>query len=177
MTRRHGTLIASMLLSVLLLGAAAAVASGREEAAADSGPSGSSADSVPDLEISLRQGSLFEAATPPAVRRNQSFPGERPALQRAHPEAPPVTPHGVSDFLPITREQNLCTDCHLVEEKGEGLPTPIPKSHFVDPSAPGTVQEEIVGARWLCTSCHVAQTDNPPLVGNRVTGVGVSSPD
>jgi cytochrome c-type protein NapB len=127
---------------------------------------------VPDLEISLRKESVFEAVTPPAVRRNESFPGERPALLRAHPEAPPVTPHGIADFLPITREQNLCTDCHLIEDREEGLPTPIPESHFVDDrNAPNTVREEIVGSRWLCTSCHVPQTDNPPLVENRVTGV------
>lgn len=127
---------------------------------------------VSDLELGLQKGSVFEAPVPPIVRRNQSFPGERPALLRAHPEAPPVTPHGTADFLPITRDQNVCTDCHLIDEKVEGGPTPIPESHFVDlRGAPGEVRDEVAGSRWVCTACHVAQTDNPPLVGNRVTGV------
>ncbi len=130
------------------------------------------ATSVSDLELGLRKGSLFEVPVPPVVQRNQSFPGERPALLRAHPEAPPVTPHGTADFLPITREQNVCTDCHLTDEKVEGGPTPIPESHFVDlRDAPDEVRDEIAGSRWVCTACHVAQTANPPLVGNRVTGV------
>lgn len=26
--------------------------------------------------------------------------------------------------------------------------------------------EEVVGARWVCTSCHLAKTDTEPLVAN-----------
>jgi len=30
--------------------------------------------------------------------------------------------------------------------------------------APDIIGEEPVGARWVCTSCHLAQTDAEPLV-------------
>ena len=32
--------------------------------------------------------------------------------------------------------------------------------------APDIIGEESVGARWVCTSCHLAQTDAEPLVAN-----------
>lgn len=149
---------------------------GAMEAAATAPEDAEAAPPVSDLDLGLQKGSVFDAPVPPVVRWNQSFPGERPGLLRAHPEAPPVTPHGTADFLPITRDQNVCTDCHLIDEKVEGGPTPIPESHFVDlRDAPGEVRDEIAGSRWVCTACHVAQTDNPPLVGNRVTGVEVDA--
>jgi len=125
------------------------------------------AGAVADTEIGLVEGSVFEAPAPPPVQINDSDPGDRPALFRPHPEAPPPIPHGIADFLPITRADNACVDCHWLEEKEEGLPTPIPGSHFIDyRNAPGTVRETIAGARWVCVSCHVPQTDNPLLVGN-----------
>ena len=181
-----GLLAALSIFGLLAVGPAPAQAAddSLEKASAREGPAEAAATApedaepapppVSDLELGLQEGSVFEAPVPPIVRRNQSFPGERPALLRAHPEAPPVTPHGTADFLPITRDQNVCTDCHLIDEKAEGGPTPIPESHFVDlRDAPGEVRDEIVGSRWVCTACHVAQTDNPPLVGNRVTGVEI----
>jgi nitrate reductase cytochrome c-type subunit len=42
-----------------------------------------------------------------------------------------------------------------------------PSSHQVDRRrSPEVIGEETVGARWVCTSCHVAQTDTKPLVAN-----------
>lgn len=151
-----------------------------DEAAADEDPERAPRDAEPDvpvsdIDIGLVRASVFDDPTPPAVRYNESFPGERPSLGRMQPEGPPPVPHGVADFLPITREDNMCTACHLpaaeMDEPGEGDPTPIPESHYVDlREAPQTVRDELAGARWVCTACHVAQTDNPPLVDNRMTG-------
>jgi len=56
-----------------------------------------------------------------------------------------------------------------VQEKLEGEATPIPRSHFTDRWNASEVDgEQVVGARWVCTSCHVAQTGAQPLVGNRL---------
>jgi len=102
------------------------------------------------------------------VVENTSDPGELPLPGRAHAEMPPVVPHGIADFLPITRSDNACVDCHAVAEKEPGEPTPIPPSHFVDfrraPDRPG---EKLAGARWVCVACHVARTGAKPLVANR----------
>lgn len=174
--RRHATVpfalqaFAPSLVALAALGALVALAAGPRHLSAEEGapPDAPPATrAVPDTEIGLVEGSVFEAPAPPPVRGNDSDPGDRPALLRPHPEAPPPIPHGIGDFLPITRGENACVDCHWLDEKEEGLPTPIPGSHFIDSrNAPDTVRETIAGARWVCVSCHVPQTDNPPLVGN-----------
>ncbi len=105
---------------------------------------------------------------PPAVKANDSAPGELPLLPRAYTLAPPRIPHAVADLLPITQKQNACLDCHAVKEKTKGEPTPIPPSHYIDyRSAPDRVGSLVAGARHVCVSCHVARTDAPDLVDNR----------
>jgi cytochrome c-type protein NapB len=123
---------------------------------------------VPDTSLGLAKSSVFDTPTPPAVKANDSNPGELPVLPRPYVIAPPRIPHAVGDFLPITQKQNACLDCHAVKEKKTGEPTPIPASHYTDfRNAPGRLGGEVVGARYVCVSCHVAKTDAPDLVGNR----------
>ncbi len=123
---------------------------------------------IADTSLGLVKGSVFDVPTPPAVKDDDSAPGERPAMPRPYATAPPRIPHGVSDFLPITLKQNACVDCHAVKEKKPGEPTPIPPSHYTDyRNVPGTAGSQVVGARWVCISCHAATTDAPALVENR----------
>ena len=123
---------------------------------------------TPDREIGLSKTSVFEVFSPDLVVGNQSSPGDRPLIPRVNPAAPPVVPHGVADWLPITLESNMCVDCHQVEGKEEGEPTPIPASHFTDlRREPGRVGEELVGARYLCISCHISLTESAVLVENQ----------
>ena len=128
---------------------------------------------VPDSDIGLRKGSAFETLTPAAVPANEIAPGEVPPPQRPNEEAPPVIPHGIGDFLPITADSNMCIDCHSVEVKEEGEPTPIPASHYVDlRNTPDARRSEVAGARYLCLTCHVEQTATKPLVGNSAAAPG-----
>lgn len=130
--------------------------------------SSSQETAIPDDRIGLVDADIRDTPTPQAFEENTTEPGEMPARAPVYPGSPPVVPHGIADFLPITREQNLCMDCHKVTEKVDGEPTPIPPSHYVDlRNAPDITQDEVVGARFKCTACHVPQTDAPPLVGNR----------
>jgi len=123
---------------------------------------------VPDAALGLARGSVFDVLSPPAVKMESSVPGEKPTLPRSFVDAPPLVPHGIEDFLPITRAANLCVDCHGVKEKVKGQATPLPASHYTDlRNAPGKLGEKPAGARWVCTACHVAQTDAGPLVPNR----------
>jgi nitrate reductase (cytochrome), electron transfer subunit len=120
---------------------------------------------VPERQIGLVRAGPGEVVAPPRVKENDTPPGERPARPRAFPGAPPAIPHGIADFLPITREANACIDCHGVAEKRKGEPTPIPASHYVDTrNAPEKRGEKVAGARWSCTACHVPQHDVAPLV-------------
>jgi cytochrome c-type protein NapB len=128
---------------------------------------GAAPKSIPEVKIGLAEAGPAEVLVPPAVKENESAPGERPVRARPYPGAAPAVPHGIADQLPITKDQNACVDCHAVAEKKKGEPTPIPASHYTDlRNAPEKRQEKVVGARWICTSCHVPQHDVAPLVKN-----------
>lgn len=125
---------------------------------------------IPPESLGLAPGDLSRSPAPPAYAELEAMPGEGSAPAPAYQGAPPVIPHAVEDFLPITREENSCVMCHMVEEKIEGEPTPIPPSHYIDMrNAPVEAGESIAGARYVCTSCHASRTDAEPLVENRFT--------
>jgi len=125
---------------------------------------------TPDTSLGLSKTSVFDVPAPEPVRDPTADPGDTGPLPRAYAKAPPLIPHAIADMLPITRDDNLCMDCHMIEEAGEGEPTPIPKSHYTDlRRAPGVVGETVAGARYNCVACHVAPTGAKPLVGNTFT--------
>ena len=152
---------AILSLAAVLAAGCSSSATTREAFTAPSGP-------IADAELGLSKGSVFDVPTPPAVKANESNPGEGPPLPRPYVIAPPRVPHAVGDFLPITQKQNACLDCHAVKEKKQGDPTPIPPSHYTDyRNAPDRVGGQVAGARYVCVSCHAATTGAPNLVGNR----------
>lgn len=123
---------------------------------------------IKDDSLGLAKGSVFAVPTPPAVQPERSEPGEKPVAPRAFAGAPPVAPHELVDYTPITRKANACLDCHQIPgPKEAGQPTPLPPSHYVDlRRSPGRELKSVAGARWVCTACHVSRTDQPPLVQN-----------
>jgi cytochrome c-type protein NapB len=151
-----------------LAAAALLLAAGLAAAADPATPPPKGKQGTPDTALGLSKGSVFEVATPPVVKEEGSAPGEAPLPRRLGPEIAPVIPHGVADFLPITRDRNTCLDCHGVAgPKRKGEPTPLPASHSADwRHAGGKVQAKPSGARWICTACHTTRTDARPLVGN-----------
>jgi len=154
--------------TTVILSLAAVLAAGCSSSATSREALPSSGGPIADAELGLSKGSVFDVPTPPAVKANDSNPGEGPLLPRFYAIAPPRIPHAVADFLPITQKQNACLDCHAVKEKKQGDPTPIPASHYTDyRNAPDRVGDQVAGARYVCVSCHVVKTDAPNLVGNR----------
>lgn len=134
--------------------------------AAESPPGEAAEQAVADRDLGLSRTSVFDVPAPEPVPVNASDPGDGPVLPRAYPIAPPRVPHAVADYLPISRSENLCVDCHLLAEAEEGDPTPIPASHLTDlRNAPQEIGEDVVGARWVCLSCHAVATGAQPLVG------------
>lgn len=116
---------------------------------------------VSDTRLGLAPGSVFETLTPDPVVPDASDPGTKPVLARWNAVAPPMIPHGIADFLPITTEANACVDCHLVDKKVKGEPTPIPVSHKA--AAKQGEDAKVAGPRWICNSCHVPLTAAKPL--------------
>jgi nitrate reductase cytochrome c-type subunit len=129
---------------------------------------GDTSKEISDKMLGLSKTSVFDTPAPEVTKTNESEPGELPLVKRVSPEEPPLVPHGLGEFLPITFVDNQCADCHgAEEEKIEGEATPIPDSHYTDlRNAPGKVQDTIVGARYNCVSCHVSPGGNDPLTGN-----------
>jgi nitrate reductase cytochrome c-type subunit len=124
-------------------------------------------ESVPDTEVGLSKASVFDSPAPDSTLTNQTDTGDQPVTPREFFDQPPVIPHGIADFIPITFADNQCIDCHGIEEKVQGEPTPIPPSHHVDMrNSPGATGDEVVGARYNCVSCHVSPGGNKPLVEN-----------
>ncbi len=147
---------------------------------------------VTEADLGYRKSGLGEATTPPPVTYNRPAPGAAPRFERSYVNAPPLIPHSIEGFVPITAKNNACLGCHMPNvAKGVGA-TPIPESHFTDfrPSTKLDKKGDIVKdgkvvanatdikiakfkklkklnpARYNCTQCHVPQANVKPLVGN-----------
>jgi len=136
-------------------------------AGAEPVPQSAAAPSIPDSEIGLAPGTVFQQPAQTPIAFNTVDPGESELRPRPNPEFPPVIPHSTEGFSAITRSENPCLDCHGPEAARYSEATALPPSHQVDlRRSPSSQGDEIVGARWVCTSCHVAQTASEPLVEN-----------
>ena len=127
----------------------------------------SAAPPISDSEIGLALGTAFEQPDQTPIAFNTVDPGESELRPRPNPEFPPVIPHSTEGFSSITRSENPCMDCHEPEAARYAEATALPPSHQVDLRRPPDSRGDgVAGARWVCTSCHVDQTDTPPLVEN-----------
>ena len=130
-------------------------------------PQASTAPPIPDSEIGLAPGTAFEQPAQAPIAFNTVDPGDSEVRPRPNPEFPPVIPHSTEGFSTITRSENPCLDCHDPEAARELDAPAVPASHQVDlRRTPDRRDDEVVGARRVCTSCHVARTDTEPLVEN-----------
>lgn len=119
----------------------------------------------------LTPAGVFDTPTPVNFSYSDKFPGSSTVLPRAYPNAPPQIPHSIDGFKPVTAALNACLGCHnnpsMWGKNTKGLPTPIPKSHYTDlRNTPTQTTEQITGARYVCTQCHVPQALLDPLVEN-----------
>ena len=131
----------------------------------------STATAIADTEMGLSKTSVFDTPTPQSFSYSENPPGSGTTLPRAYPGAPPQIPHNIDNFKPITAKVNACLACHhnpsMRGKKITGMPTAIPESHYIDRrNEPGVVGSQIVGARYVCTQCHVPQANVAPLVDN-----------
>ena len=117
---------------------------------------------VGDADIGLSKGSVFDVPTPqPFAADGKGVTG----AARAAYGAPPLVPHAVDDFLPITADKNACVGCHdkpgAKKTKGDG--TPMPALHYV--KAEGKAR--LSGDYYNCGLCHASAANVKDLVGNR----------
>ena len=129
-------------------------------------------DRIVPSETGLSKQSVFEVPSPERFDYQGVMPGSDPVYKRAYPGAPPQIPHNIELMTPVTAAVNYCLSCHgssaELSQPLKGKPTPIPLSHYTDLRNPSDqAVKELVGARYVCTQCHVPQADVVPLVKNK----------
>ena len=96
--------------------------------------------------------------------------GSPELIRRTFTEQPPLIPHAVEKYEPITLQANDCVDCHISDEfKGKKMPR-MGDSHFSKTRKETDGSPAVDMVRWQCTGCHVPQVDAPALVENRFIG-------
>lgn len=126
---------------------------------------------IKDASLGLSKTSVDDSPASEKFTYSTQFPGTSTVLPRAYSGAPPQIPHNIESFLPVSAKNNACKMCHhnpaMIGKKVKGQATAMPKSHYTDQRhAPGKVSTELVGARYVCTQCHVPQANVKPLVVN-----------
>jgi len=152
---------------------------------------------VSEDEMGLRQTSLYaeDKTTADATNYAKTAPGESKVFARSFENVPPMIPHDVEGMLDITKEMNMCMDCHMPAMAEAVAATPVPASHlasfrpltqyvggeFKKDGKPVANTSDIIVVvhereglsmdRYTCTACHAPQSDNALIVANRFTSV------
>ena len=123
---------------------------------------------VGENEMGLRKSTLFsEDAQIAKFDYVGKAAGESELIDRAFENAPPMISHTTEDMLPITKENNSCTSCHLPEMAAAVNATPMPKSHFYNFRTNKDLKGEMDETRFNCVICHATQVNAAPLVVNK----------
>lgn len=131
---------------------------------------------ITDTSLGLSKTDINDSPAPLKFNYNDNFPGLDPVLKRAYSGAPPQIPHNIEAFLPVGKTRNMCKVCHDKRDtfdangktkRVKGQPTAIPASHYIDHRLnTGEIGKTVIGARTVCTQCHVPQANVQPLVEN-----------
>jgi len=88
-------------------------------------------------------------------------------FKKSYFTAPPMIPHSIKKFVPITAKNNNCLNCHLPKmAKIMGIKS-MPKSHFIDNFEGGKHIQRVAGSRYFCTTCHAPQAKLDPVIQNK----------
>ena len=110
---------------------------------------------------------------PDAKAYDEKIPGvgQPQLIARTFVGQPPLVPHAVDKYVPLTMEENACLDCHITDElRGQKVPK-IGQSHFSKTAKRKDGSPAVEMTRFQCDSCHVPQVDAKPLVDSRFVGV------
>jgi cytochrome c-type protein NapB len=120
--------------------------------------------SISDDSLGLSKTSVYDVPDPAVVDYAGGDPGSNKRLTKSYHTAPPMITHSITDMVPITRDTNLCKDCHvqpdLLKQKiVKGMPIPAPASHYTN-----VKKGELYMGRWNCIQCHRPQAKVDVLV-------------
>ena len=151
-------------------------------------PEAKAVASISEESLGLRKTDLYQEndTTASKTEYRGAQAGTSTKIKRAFQDAPPMIPHDVTDFLPITREYNACVGCHAPDIAPAMGATPIPPSHYLDmrprhicdgvkfkKKIDNTKNEtdikkltHLSQARFNCSQCHAPQSQGNPSVEN-----------
>jgi len=143
---------------------------------------------ITEESLGLRKTDLYTESGTSAAKTEYRTAGAGSSgrINRAFQDAPPMIPHDVSGFLPITKGNNACIGCHAPEVAPAMGATPLPASHFLDmrpkhkfdgkmftKSIDNYKNETDVKklthlsqARFNCSQCHAPQSQGNLAVEN-----------
>lgn len=97
--------------------------------------------------------------------------GQPHLIARTFVGQPPMVPHTVEQYLPMSLEENACLECHITDElRGQKVPK-ISTSHYSALLKGRDGKPVVAMDRYQCDSCHVPQVDAVPLVDSKFVGV------
>ena len=97
--------------------------------------------------------------------------GDQHLITRTFLTQPPLVPHAIEKYVPITYDDNGCLECHITDElRGKKLPK-MGASHFSKTALDEDGNPVVEMSRYQCDTCHVPQVDAKPLVDNVFNGV------
>ena len=119
---------------------------------------------ISDDSLGLSKTSVYDDPSPIIVNFGAGDPGTNKRAVKSYHTAPPMITHTIVDMVPITRDSNLCKDCHvqpdLLKQKiVQGMPIPAPATHYVN-----VKKGELYMGRWNCVACHRPQAKVDVLV-------------
>ena len=125
---------------------------------------------IPENKVGLGADAVFNTPAPATFEFPTVEPGESYLLTRSFSMAPPMVPHSVDEFLPITMENNECMECHdkpklFDREFIKGKKLAMSRSHYGGFGGAGD-PDEVSGSRYTCSQCHAAVSGAEPLVEN-----------
>jgi len=131
---------------------------------------GQYAGSVSENKIGIGADAVFNTPAPSTFDFPTVKPGDNYLIERSFSMAPPMVPHAVDEFLPITMELNDCMDCHdkpKLFDRGfiKGKKLAMPRSHYGGFGGTGD-EDEVSGSRYNCSQCHAPISGAQPLVEN-----------
>lgn len=97
--------------------------------------------------------------------------GQPVLIARTFVGQPPMIPHTVEKYVPLSQDENACLECHITDElRGQKVPK-ISVSHFSKTAKRKDGSPEVEMTRFQCDSCHVPQADAKVLVDSQFVGV------
>jgi cytochrome c-type protein NapB len=97
--------------------------------------------------------------------------GQPQLIARTFIGQPPMVPHTIEKYVPLTIEENACMECHQTADiRGQKIPQ-IGVSHYSKTVKTKAGKPALEMSRFQCDSCHVPQVDAKELVDSKFVGV------